>query len=67
VSARALEMNAAVSLLAVLAFGAVFGVLGAFLALPVAATMKATATTYLQRHELIESHMLRDPGSASDA
>jgi predicted PurR-regulated permease PerM len=65
VSARALEMNAAVSLLAVLAFGAVFGVLGAFLALPVAATIQAVATTYFQRHELVESHMLRDPGSAS--
>jgi predicted PurR-regulated permease PerM len=65
VSARALEMNAAVSLLAVLAFGAVFGVLGAFLALPVAATIQAVATTYFRRHELIESHMLRDPESAS--
>jgi predicted PurR-regulated permease PerM len=63
VSARALEINAAVSLLVVLAFGAVFGVLGAFLALPVAATFQATASTYFQRHELIESHMLRDPGT----
>ncbi|GHH75224.1 AI-2E family transporter [Promicromonospora soli] len=67
VSAQALEMNAAVSLLAVLAFGAVFGVLGAFLALPVAATIQAAATTYFQRHELVESHMLRDPDSASGA
>lgn len=67
VSARALEMNAAVSLLVVLAFGAVFGVLGAFLALPVAATIQATATTYFQRHELVESHMFRDPGSAAEA
>lgn len=63
VSARALEMNAAVSLLVVLAFGAVFGVLGAFLALPVAATIQAVATTYFRRHELVESHMLRDPVS----
>ncbi|WP_240644268.1 AI-2E family transporter [Antribacter gilvus] len=61
VSAKALEMNAAVSLLVVLAFGAVFGAIGAFLALPIAATIQATATTYLRRHELIESHMLRDP------
>jgi predicted PurR-regulated permease PerM len=65
VSARALEMNAAVSLLVVLAFGAVFGVLGAFLALPVAATIQAVATTYFRRHELVESHMLRDPGDAA--
>ena len=62
VSARALEMNPAVSFLAVLAFGALFGALGAFLALPVAATIQATANTYLRRHTLIESRMLRDPG-----
>ena len=67
VSARALEMNAAVSLLVVLAFGAVFGVLGAFLALPVAATIQAVATTYFRRHELVESHMLRDPEVAAKA
>ncbi len=67
VSARALEMNAAVSLLVVLAFGAVFGVLGAFLALPVAATIQAVATTYFRRHELIESHMLREPESLGRA
>ena len=60
-SERALEMNAAISLLAVLAFGAVFGALGAFLALPVAATIQAMATTYLRRHELIESSMFSDP------
>lgn len=60
-SERALEMNAAVSLLAVLAFGAVFGTLGAFLALPIAATIQAMAQTYLQRHDLIESAMFDDP------
>lgn len=62
VSARALEMNPAVSFVVVLAFGAVFGPLGAFLSLPIAATIQAVANTYLQRHELIESHMLHDPG-----
>ncbi|MDR7384988.1 AI-2E family transporter [Promicromonospora iranensis] len=61
VSARALEMNPAVSFVAVLGFGALFGALGAFLALPVAATIQATANTYLRRHTLIESHMLQDP------
>jgi predicted PurR-regulated permease PerM len=61
VSARALQMNPAVSFVVVLAFGAVFGALGAFLALPIAATVQAVASTYLRRHELIDSHMLRDP------
>lgn len=62
VSARALEMNPAVSFVVVLAFGAVFGALGAFLALPIAATIQAVANTYVQRHELVDSHMLHDPG-----
>lgn len=62
VSARALQMNPAVSFLVVLGFGAVFGALGAFLSLPVAATIQAVASTYFQRHTLIESHMFHDPG-----
>lgn len=70
ISARALQMNPAVSFVVVLAFGAVFGALGAFLSLPVAATIQAVATTYLRRHELIDSHMLHDPapgdGEAGD-
>lgn len=61
ISARALEMNPAVSFVVVLAFGAVFGALGAFLALPIAATIQAVANTYVQRHELVQSHMLQDP------
>ncbi len=61
VSARAMKMNPAVSFLVVLGFAAVFGPIGAFLALPIAATVQAVADTYLERHELIESHMLHDP------
>jgi predicted PurR-regulated permease PerM len=66
VSARALEMNPAVSFVAVLAFGAVFGPLGAFLALPIAATIQAVGNTYLLRYELVESHLLHDPGRGAD-
>lgn len=64
ISARALSLNPAVSFIVVLAFGAVFGALGAFLALPIAATIQAISSTYLRRHELIDSEMLRDPLSA---
>ena len=62
ISARALEINPAVAFVVVLAFGAVGGALGAFLALPVAATVQAVWSTYVRRHELVDSHMLRDPG-----
>lgn len=61
ISADALEMNPAVSFISVLAFGSVFGALGAFLALPVAATIQAIINTYVRRHELIESALLSDP------
>jgi len=67
VSARALEMNPAVSFVGVLGFGAVFGALGAFLALPVLATVQALGNTYLQRHELVDSTLLREPDPASRA
>lgn len=59
-SARSLHLNPAVAFLAVLAGGAVFGALGAFMALPVAATVQAVATTSLRRHELVTSPMLAD-------
>jgi len=61
VSSMALSLNPAVAFVVVLSFGAIFGALGAFLALPVAATIQAIASTYLQRHELIDSELLRDP------
>lgn len=64
ISAKAMEMNPAVSFVVVIAFGSVFGALGAFLALPVAATIQAASVTYVRRHELINSEMLKDPGSA---
>lgn len=60
ISSKALEINPAVSFVAVLAFGAVFGPLGAFIGLPLAATAQAIITTYVRRHELIDSALLRD-------
>src|SRR5699024_8729490 len=60
ISQKALEMNPAVAFVVVLGFGAVFGALGAFLALPVAATIQAVMSTYLRRHELIDSTLLSE-------
>ncbi|MGY4642829.1 AI-2E family transporter [Cellulomonas sp. URHB0016] len=64
VSARSLELNPAMSFLAVLAFGAVFGPIGAFLALPVAATIQAVSSTYVRRHELVDSPLLQEDEQA---
>lgn len=60
VSQRSLELNPAVAFLSVLAFGAVFGALGAFLSLPVAATIQAVLNTYLRRHELVDPSLLEE-------
>jgi predicted PurR-regulated permease PerM len=58
ISQRSLELNPAVSFLSVLGFGAVFGALGAFLSLPVVATIQAVSSTYLRRHELVDPTLL---------
>ncbi len=55
VSARAMELNTAVSFLSVLAGAAILGPIGAVLALPFAATVKAFVGTYLRRNEVVEN------------
>lgn len=58
-SARTMELNAAVAFGAVIAGATLFGVPGAFLALPVTATGTAFAGAYIKRHELIDDESLR--------
>ena len=47
--------------LAVLAFGSLFGAFGAFLALPVTASLQAIFRAYTKRYELIDSPLMNDP------
>lgn len=63
VSQRSMALNPAVAFLSVIAFGAVFGPLGAFLSLPVTATIQAVASTFVQRHDLVDSSLLEDEES----
>ena len=58
-SARTMELNAAVAFGAVIVGTTLFGVPGAFLALPVTATGTAFAGAYIKRHQLIEHESLR--------
>ena len=58
-SARTMELNAAVAFGAVIVGTSLFGVPGAFLALPVTATGTAFAGAYIKRHELIDDESLR--------
>lgn len=64
ISARAVNVNPAVSFGAVMLGAALFGVAGAFLAVPVAAMLLALLDIYAKRHELLPQ--LRDPEAASD-
>jgi len=64
ISADSLDLNPAVSFLGVIGFGAMFGAIGAFLALPVVATVQAIASTYVGRHELVDSPLLTEDVAA---
>lgn len=55
VSAKTMQLAPAVALLSLLIGGAVFGPLGAFLALPAAAVIQSVLTAFFPRHVVIES------------
>jgi predicted PurR-regulated permease PerM len=58
ITARTMEIHPAVAFGAVLAGAAVLGTAGALLALPAAASIQAVVSTYLTRHEVIESNLV---------
>lgn len=66
VSQATLSLNPAVSLLAVMVGGSVAGALGAFLALPVASSVKAVISQYAVSHETIPALEASGGGSAGD-
>lgn len=58
ISQKTMDLNPAVALLAVFVFGAMFGALGAFLALPIAASIKTVVDLYATRHDVVESELI---------
>ncbi|RMI34017.1 AI-2E family transporter [Nocardia stercoris] len=54
ITARTVDVNAAVALLAVLAGGALLGAVGALLAIPATATVQAFLSEYITRYEVPE-------------
>jgi len=58
--AKAMQLHPAVAFGAALAGGAIGGLLWAFLALPFAATVQASASLYIQRHEVLETELTAD-------
>jgi predicted PurR-regulated permease PerM len=60
ITARTMQLHPAVAFGAALAGGAVSGLIGAFMALPAAAVIQATVSTYLKRHTVVETDLTRE-------
>lgn len=58
---KTMSVHPAIGLLAVFFFGAIFGVLGSFLALPITASVQVIFKAYTQRQDLVDSPLLDDP------
>lgn len=61
ISEKTMDLNPAIAFLSVLILGAVFGALGAFLALPVTASLQAIFKVYTKSYGLIDSPLMEDP------
>ena len=62
-SARTMALHPAVAFGAVIVGVTLLGPVGALLALPITATVQAAVSSYVQRHELVDSDLLKDPMS----
>ncbi|MDP8959126.1 MAG: AI-2E family transporter [Actinomycetota bacterium] len=60
IAARTMALHPAVAFGAAIAGFSILGVLGALIALPTAATVQAFVSTYLQRHQVIESGLTEE-------
>jgi predicted PurR-regulated permease PerM len=61
ITARTMQLHPAVAFFAALAGAAISGILGAFMALPAAAVIQATVSSYLTRHEVVETRLTMQP------
>jgi predicted PurR-regulated permease PerM len=62
-ASRTMQLNPAVAFGSVIAGVTLIGPVGALLALPLKATVQAFVSSYVRRHELVDSHLLMDPGA----
>ena len=61
ITARTMQLHPAVAFFAALAGASLSGVLGAFMALPAAAVIQATVSSYLTHHDVVETELTRGP------
>jgi predicted PurR-regulated permease PerM len=60
ITAKTMQLHPAGAFGAALAGGSISGLLGAFMALPAAAVIQSTISTYLKRHEVVETQLTRE-------
>jgi predicted PurR-regulated permease PerM len=66
IQAETLDIHPGVAFGGVIAGVSILGPIGGLLALPAAATLQAFVSTYVQRHEVVESHLTRRPRARVD-
>jgi predicted PurR-regulated permease PerM len=67
ITARTMSLHPAIAFFAALTGGVVSGVVGAFMALPAAAIIQATVSTYVTRHEVLETELTREDEAKPEA
>ena len=60
ITARTMDLHPAIAFGTVIAGAALFGAVGALVALPAAAVIQAIASTYVERHEVVDAASTRD-------
>ena len=60
ITARTMQLHPAVAFGAAIAGGSLMGAMGAFLALPAAAIVQAGLSTYLKRHDVVDTDLTRE-------
>ncbi len=67
ITARTMSLHPAIAFGSAIAGGTLMGVPGTLMALPVAATVQAFISTYVHRHEVVDSALTGDGGVAAEA
>jgi hypothetical protein len=62
-----MQLHPAVAFGAALAGAALSGLIGAFMALPAAAVIQSTVSTYLKRHEVVDTELTRGDEAGLEA
>ena len=65
ITARTMQLHPAVAFGAAIAGGSLMGAMGAFLALPAAAILQAGLSTYMKRHDVVDTELTREVAEAT--